>query len=65
MLSTLLSVSVRSYNVDCHSAHLYFDLNSALYPSPETISNAIKPAIRLAQVSHVLVIHFAISIQSL
>jgi len=38
-----------SYNVDCQSAHLYFDLNSALYPSPETISNAIKPAIRLAQ----------------
>jgi len=38
-----------SYNVDCDSAHLYFSLNSALYLSPDTISNAIKPAIRLVQ----------------
>jgi len=38
-----------SYNVDCDSAHLYFSLNSGLYLSPDTISNAIKPAIRLAQ----------------
>jgi len=38
-----------SYNVDCNSAHQYFSLNAALYSSPETITNAIKPAIKLAK----------------
>jgi len=38
-----------SYNVDCNSAHQYFSLNEALYKTPEKISQAINPAIKIVQ----------------
>jgi len=43
-----------SYNVDCNSAHQYYSLNDALYYSPETIQNAIQPAIKLAKQDEIL-----------
>jgi len=41
-----------SYNVDCSTAHQFYHLNDALYlyTTPEQISAAIKPAIKITQV---------------
>merc|ERR1719270_1523437 len=41
-----------SYNVDCSTAHQYYHLNDGLYlqPSPEQITQALKPAIKISQV---------------
>ena len=40
----------RSYNVDCSVAHEFYHLNDGLYlTSPEQISQAISPAIRISQ----------------
>merc|ERR1719471_1479481 len=41
-----------SYNVDCSTAHQYYHLNDGLYlhTSPEQITQALKPAIKISQV---------------
>merc|ERR1719245_2493252 len=44
-----------SYNVDCSTAHQFYHLNDALYlTSPEQISHAISPAIRISQPDELL-----------
>ena len=44
----------RSYNVDCSVAHEFYHLNDGLYlSSPEQITHAISPAIRISQVYRV------------